>query len=395
MEKLEQGITSHQICQRCVMDTTDPDIYFDKTGVCNHCLGYDLAIAARVFSDSIGIQKLGALVEQIRREGRGKPYDCVIGVSGGLDSAYVAYLVKRLGLRPLAVHLDNGWNSELAVKNIERVLRKLKIDLHTHVIDWKEFRDLQLSFLKASTPDCEIPTDHAIFSSMRHSAARIGVKYIISGCNVRTESHLPRAWSQGHLDWGYILKVHRQFGSQPLKTFPRMNFFLYHRYRFTQQWIDALNYVDYNKKEAKELLEKELGWCDYGEKHFESIYTRFFMGYILPKKFGYDMRRVHYSSLICSDQMSREEALRKLTGEPYPHEQQEQDKKYVIKKLGLASEEFDEIMSSPPKKYSDYSLYGKLLRSGTYQTLKRVYKWSRKRIQSKSQQHSMKMEYAS
>jgi len=386
MEKFERGLDLNQICRRCVMNTTDPGIYFDKNGVCNHCHEYDLAVAARIFPEKIAKQKLGALVKQIKSDGRNKSYDCVIGVSGGIDSTYVAYLVRQLGLRPLAVHLDNGWNSELAVKNIERVLRKLKIDLHTHVINWKEFRDLQLSFLKASTPDSEIPTDHAIVSLMWHSAARIGVKYIISGCNVRTESHLPQAWSQGHLDWGYILKVHQQFGRRPLTTFPHTNFFSCHRYRFTRQWIDVLNYVDYNKKEAKELMAKELGWCDYGEKHFESIYTKFFMGYILPNKFGFDMRRVHYSSLICSGQLLREEALEKLSEELYPYEQLEQDKKYVIKKLGLTLEKFDEIMNLPPKKCSDYSSYGRLLESRQYRILRTVYKWARKQVQPNNTQ---------
>jgi N-acetyl sugar amidotransferase len=202
------------------MDTTDPDIVFDATGICNHCHAYDELVAKNVFTGEEGRRKLDDIVTKIKRNGAKKEYDCVIGVSGGVDSTYVAYKVKELGLHPLAVHLDNGWDSELAVKNIENALSKLDIDLYTHVIDWEEFKDLQLSFLKASTPDSEIPSDHAIISLMRQVAKRIGVKYIIAGHNIKTELHLPSAWSQGHQDWRYIKDIQKKHGKLKLRTFP-------------------------------------------------------------------------------------------------------------------------------------------------------------------------------
>lgn len=362
-----------RLCARCVMDTTDPDIHFDAGGICNHCHAYDAAVASRVFTGDRAKQSLEELVERIRKHGAGRSYDCVIGVSGGVDSTYVAYEVKRLGLRPLAVHLDNGWDSELAVKNIENVLKHLEIDLHTRVLDWEEFKDLQLSFLEASTPDSEIPTDHAIIAELYQTAARIGVKYILSGVNVRTESHLPSAWSQGHLDWRYIRSVHRRFGTQPLASFPHLSLFDFYRYRFSYHWIDILNYLDYNKSQAKQLLERELGWRDYGGKHHESIYTRFYQGYILPRKFGYDKRRVHLSSLICSGEITKDTALAVLKEEPYPIEQQQSDLEYVSKKLGLTREQFDQIMQLPPKAFWDYPSYAHWRKSGAYRFARAAY----------------------
>jgi len=347
----------YQMCNRCVMDTTDPDIQFDSRGICNHCRQYDNAIKKFVFDGREGKEKLSLIVNEIKRSARGNEYDCVIGVSGGVDSSFVAYKVKELGLHPLAVHLDNGWDSELAVKNIELFLKKLNIDLYTHVIDWEEFKDLQLSFLYASTPDSEIPSDHAINAILHRIAHEKKIKYIIYGCNIRTESHLPKAWSQGHLDWKYIKTVHKKFGHLPLKTFPHMNLLALSWYSVTQKTFNVLNYLEYSKKDAIKILENEVGWKYYGGKHFESIYTRFYQGYILPKKFGYDKRRTHLSSLICSGEISRQEALEELKREPYPQELQNQDKEYVIKKFGLSEEEFGRIMNLPIKKFEDFSSY--------------------------------------
>ncbi|MRR37903.1 N-acetyl sugar amidotransferase, partial [bacterium] len=269
-------------CSRCVMDTTDPDIRFDDQGVCNHCHEYDEAIRLLILPPHEAEKKLNQIVEKIRKEGRRKKYDCVIGVSGGVDSSFIAYKVKELGLRPLAVHLDNGWDSELAVANIHKLLEILKIDLHTHVIDWEEFRDLQLSFLKASTPDSEIPSDHAIVAIMNKTASKIGVRYVITGHNIRTESHLPPAWSQGHFDWRYVRSVHKQFGTLPLKTFPHLDLVAYFRHIFILRWINLLNYLDYNKEDAMKMLQEKFCWKYYGGKHWESIYTRFYQAYILP-----------------------------------------------------------------------------------------------------------------
>jgi len=342
-----------QICTRCVMDTTDPDIRFDAQGVCHHCHNYDAM--ARNWDARNAAADLEKIVERIGRAGKGKPYDCIIGVSGGVDSTFVAYKVKQLGLRPLAVHLDNGWDSELAVKNIETVLRKLGIDLFTHVIDWEEFRDLQLAFLKASTPDSEIPTDHAIVALMYQMARKTGVPYVVAGYNFRTESHLPPAWSQGHFDWRYIRDVHRRFGTVKLRTFPYRRFISVVLDRWRIRQIDILNYMPYSKSDAMQFLQRELGWRYYGGKHYESIYTRFYQGYILPRKFGFDKRKTHLSSLVCSKEITREQALEELRKEPYDPELQAQDREYAIKKLGLSEAEFEAIMRAPRKRYQDYA----------------------------------------
>jgi N-acetyl sugar amidotransferase len=374
MSTTNQSETGRTICAKCVMDTTDPNIQFDEQGICNHCRKYDRVISESVFTGEDGRRKLDAIVENIKRESANKKYDCVIGVSGGVDSTYVAYKVKELGLRPLAVHLDNGWDSELAVKNIENTLNKLDIELYTYVIDWVEFKDIQLSFLKASTPDSEIPSDHAIFALVDQTAEKLGIKYTIWGHNHRTETHLPSAWSQGHRDWRYIKSVHHRFGTVPIRTFPHFTLRSYLRgYRKIKQ-LDILNYLDYVKKDAMEVLQKELDWKYYGGKHYESIYTRFYQGYILPKKFGYDKRKTHLSSLICSGEISRDEALSELANEPYPADLQEQDREYVIKKLGLTEEQFEEIMNLPKKSFWDYDSYAKLIQSKTYKGIHKVYR---------------------
>jgi N-acetyl sugar amidotransferase len=356
------------------MDTSDPDIEFDEDGICKHCRAYDKMVKNRVFTGAEGKRKLDEIVVKIKKEGVGKQYDCVIGVSGGVDSTFVAYKVKQLGLRPLAVHLDNGWDSELAVNNIHKTLKTLGIDLHTHVIDWEEFKDLQLAFLKASTPDSEIPSDHAIVSLLYQMAEKIGVKYIIIGRNVRTETHVAPAWSMGHFDWKYIENVDKQFGHVPLKTFPHRTRRQELYYREKQEWVNILDYVDYVKKDAIKILERELGWQYYGGKHFESIYTRFFQGYILPRKFGYDKRRGHLSSLICSGEMTREQALEELKQPPYPPEIQEEDREYVIKKFGITEEEFERIMNLPKKTIYDYPSYARDDRRLINRLLRRAYR---------------------
>jgi len=347
----------YQICNRCVMDTSDPDIQFDEQGICDHCRHYDEAVKRFVFDGKEGQKKLKCIINEIKGAGRGKEYDCIIGVSGGVDSSFVAYKVKELGLHPLAVHLDNGWDSELAVKNIELFLKKLDIDLYTHVIDWEEFKDLQLAFLNASTPDSEIPSDHAINAILYQVAENKKIKHIITGSNFRTESHLPKTWSQGHSDWKYIESIHNKYGHLPLTTFPHMNFFAYYKSFITYKTSYILNYLDYSKKAAIKVLEDELGWKYYGGKHYESIYTRFYQGYILPRKFGYDKRRMHLSSLICSGEITRSEAMDELKNEPYPQNLQKQDKEYVIKKLGLTEGEFERIMNLPKKSFKDFPSY--------------------------------------
>jgi len=347
---------SYQICTRCIMDTTDPDIVFDEHGVCQHCHRYDVELPKRVFHGDEGKNRLQKLVDTIQSTGRNKEYDCIIGVSGGVDSTYVAYLTKQLGLRPLAVHFDNGWNSELAVSNIEKTLEKLGIDLYTYVMDWPSFKNLQMSFLKASTPDGEIPTDHAINAILFHEASKRGIKYVISGMNFATESMSVPAWSYGHSDWKYIRSVHKQFGTSDLKKYPHFTFMDLFRWNVLQriQVVSVLNYVDYNKEQAMRLLQEELGWIYYGGKHYESVYTRFYQGYVLPKKFNIDKRKGHLSDLIRSGQISRDEALQKMDEPGYDDTLLRQDNMFVIKKFGVTEAEFEALLNTPPKTFGDY-----------------------------------------
>jgi N-acetyl sugar amidotransferase len=346
----------YQICSRCIMDTSDPDIVFDANGLCNHCRGWVARSEFYALPLEERTRRLETLVEEIKRRGHGKDYDCIIGVSGGVDSSFLAIKVKELGLRPLAIHVDNGWNSDKAVGNIKRILDPLHIDLSTLVLNWKEFRELQLAFLRASTPDSEIPSDHAIVAAFYDASSRHHVPYCINGINFRTEGIHVREWSQGHLDSRYIKSVYRQFTGKRLRHFPLipvttlvLNLVL-HRPRY----VFLLDYLDYDKQSAKRLLMERYGWEDYGGKHYESVYTRFYQGWILPHKFGYDKRRMHLSTLVCSGQMTRGEALSEMAIPAYPPDQVEPDKVFVAKKLGVSREEFDAIMAAPKKRYRDY-----------------------------------------
>jgi N-acetyl sugar amidotransferase len=362
-DKSELEFHAHRLCARCIMDTTDPDIAFDETGVCNHCHRYDRLSRERLFVGSKHEGKLEFVVSEIKASGRGNDYDCIIGVSGGVDSSYVAHLVKHLGLRPLAVHLDNGWDSELAVSNIKKILQRLGIDLYTYVIDWEEFKDLQLAFLKASTPDSEIPTDHAIMAILYRVAALKRVRYIILGTNVVSEAILPLKWGYGYSDLKYIKAIHRKFGTKQLRSFPRFSLLRLFYYMICRRIrvVSLLNYVSYDKKQAIETIQTSLGWINYGGKHHESIYTRFFQAYILPRKFSIDKRKAHYSNLVLSGQMKREEALSRL-GEPMaPATTLQQDRQYVIKKLGMSEPDFERIMHLAPKTFLDYPSHYALL----------------------------------
>lgn len=345
-----------RVCVRCIMDTSDPEIRFDERGVCNHCHAYDELASREVRTGPAGQEALLRMVDRIKARGRGKQYDCVMGVSGGVDSTYLAYIANQLGLRPLAIHMDNGWDSELAVSNIEKVLRTLSIDLYTEVLDWEEFRDLQLAFLKASVSDAEIPTDHAIGAAIYRVASQRGIRYVLSGENVATEGILPGSWTYGVGDWKYIHAVHQRFGTVPLRTFPHYSLadLLYYRAVKQIKSFRPLNFLPYVKSEVMRVLQDELGWKYYGGKHYESIYTRFFQGYILPRKFGIDKRKAHLSTLICSGQISRDTALTEMSCESYTRELQRQDYEYVTKKLSLRAEEFDAIMALPIRTHRDF-----------------------------------------
>lgn len=310
--------------------------------------------------------ELKAIVERIRISGQGRDYDCIMGLSGGVDSSFVAYKAKELGLRPLAVHFDSGWNSELAVSNIENIVKRLGIDLHTHVVDWEEMRDLQLSFFKASVANCDIPTDHAFPAVLYREAERNGIKYILSGTNYATEFILPTAWGHTSSDKRHLLDIQKKFGSLRLRSYPTIGFlaqYVYYPYIRGIKTVRLLDYIPYNKAEAKRIIIKELGWRDYGGKHHESIFTRFFQGYYLPRKFGYDKRRAHLSSLINSGQMKRDEAMRELAEPAYDPAQQLEDKNFVAKKLGLSADQLDQMFAQPNRKYSDFASNARLLRT--------------------------------
>jgi N-acetyl sugar amidotransferase len=338
------------------MDTTDPDITFDALGVCSHCHRFDTIAAKRLVPLSERPARLAALVEKIKRDGQGRDYDCIIGVSGGVDSTYTALLTRDLGLRPLAVHFDNGWNSELAVANIEKTLKALSIDLFTFVVDWPEFRDLQLSFLRASTPDGEVPTDHAIVALLYQQAAKHNVRYVLLGVNVNSEAIMPLKWGYGYSDFRYISAVHRKFGKIPLKTFPRYTLLQLFNYIFVRkiELVPILDYVDYRKEGAMQRIQTALGWLYYGGKHYESIYTRFFQSFVLVRKFNIDKRRAHYSNLVMSGQIDRAKAVSLMDEPVYTESGLKDDQVYAIKKLGLTNDEFSAIMALPTKTFYDY-----------------------------------------
>lgn len=369
----------YKICKNCIMDTSDPDIEFDSDGICNHCLSFEVEKEKRLFNENDRGEQLNNLIKKIKKAGKNKEYDCVIGVSGGVDSTYVAYLIKKLGLRPLAIHFDNGWNSELAVSNIEKTLNKLDIDLFTYVINWEEFKDLQISFLKASTPDGEIPSDHAINALLWKQAVKYNIKYIITGMNYATESMAVPKWSYGHSDWKYIRDVHKKFGTVKLKTYLHFSLWDLFNYNFIKgiRNVSILNYIDYNKEEVMNILQDELGWVYYGGKHYESIYTRFFQSYILPVKFNIDKRRGHLSDLIKVGQITREEALKEIENPICSESLQKEDKLFVLKKLGLTNSAFDEIINTEPKTFeyykNNYNLIKKVKRVVNFLRLKKIY----------------------
>ena len=340
------------------MDTTDPEITFDDLGNCNHC-NSALERAREIwFPDKNGEKLLNAIFERIKYEERDKEFDCIIGLSGGVDSSYLAYLTVNKGLRPLVVHVDCGWNSEQAVKNVENVVKKLNIELHTFVVNWEEMKDLQRSFFKASLPDQDIPQDHAIFAALYTFADKNNIKYIFNGGNFATESIMPDTWGYQAMDYRHIKSIHNNFGEKELKEFPHVTFFqrfIYFTLIKRMKFINPLNYINYRKDDAIETLKKELGWQYYGGKHYESRFTKFFQSYYLPLKFNFDKRRGHLSSLIISGQISRNEALNKMKEEIYSESEISYDLEFVAKKLDWSAQEFKSIINLPPNRHKDFA----------------------------------------
>lgn len=350
-------------CSKCIMDSfNDPDIKFDENGICNHCSQFDVAFN-KFPKGSEKKLALESMIDKIKKNGLNKKYDCLLGVSGGVDSSYLAYLCKLYDLRPLIIHFDNGWNSELAANNIQHILSKLQFDFQTHVINWEEFKDLQLSYFKAGVVDLEFPTDHAIIASMFHIAKQHRIKYVLSGHNIVTEgTYLPKSWVHSKLDYINLKDIHSKYGKLKLNTYPYLSFLkkLYYNFIVKFEYVQLLNYVDYNKEVIKKKLVEELSWRDYGGKHFESIFTRFYQGYILPNKFQIDKRRFHYSCLIQSKQITKEDAIQALKKPIYNPEMLITDKEFVLKKLDFTNESFENYMKSPIKKHSDFKTEDKL-----------------------------------
>lgn len=351
------------VCTRCIMDDTVKGIVFDSDGVCTFCNIHD-ELEEKYPLNSESTLELQKLAEKIIYEGNGKKYDCIVGVSGGRDSTYTLYNAVKLGLRPLAVHFDNGWNSEIAVQNIKNACEILNIDLHTHVANWEEFKDLQRSFLFASVPDAEVPTDWIIFSVLFAEAVQYKVKYIVHGHSFRTEGTTPLSWT--YMDGRYVKDVQNKFGKSRQSSFPNMGIFKYIYYSVIKRirQIRLLYYIPYNEKEVMEMLENKLGWRNYGDKHHESKYTAFFQAYILTRKFGIDKRKLHYSAKVRNHQISRAEALKVIEKDPY--NSGSESMKYCLKKLDLNYEEFDQIMNSPVKSFRDYKSYFSIIKKLQY-----------------------------
>ena len=346
-----------RICSRCVMDTTVPDIVFLPDGRCSCCATYDSISLNDLRLDQYNQDSLIRYFDNIKKSRKNKDYDCIIGLSGGVDSSYVAYLaVKQFGLRPLAIHLDNGWNTELAVSNVEQVVNRLNIDLVTKVLDWSEFRDIQVSFLRSGISNIEIPTDHAIWATLVRAASKYRIPCILSGNNVVTESLMPESWLYGSKDFALIKSVHSTFGKLRLKSYPHLSIYDYVRFLIVERikWVPILNYINFDKTVAKNTLMFELGWRDYGGKHYESIFTRFFHSCFLPERFGFDLRKSYLSALVCSGQISRDQALAELSTPPLSPASIQQDLQYVLDKLGISHDEYAEVLSQETRTFLDY-----------------------------------------
>lgn len=353
---MNQSNTSQRICTRCVMDTTDPCITFDEQGVCNHCRHFEQVTVRNWHPGPEGRLMLEKIVASVREEGKGRDYDCILGLSGGVDSSYLALKVKELGLRPLVMHVDAGWNSELAVSNIEVIVKHCGFELHTHVMDWDEMRDLQLAYLRAGVANQDVPQDHAFFANLYQYATRNGLRTVLSGGNTATESIFPDAWLSTAMDAINLRAIHRRFGSIPLSHYKTISFWQYYFWFPVvrrMRVLRPLNYMPYTKYLAIAELQK-VGWREYRGKHGESIFTRFFQNCYLPEKFGYDKRKPHLSSLIVSGQITREAALTELAEPLQTPAEREADIIYFCKKLGIATSEFESIMAQPGHHYSDF-----------------------------------------
>ncbi|MCX5705956.1 MAG: N-acetyl sugar amidotransferase [Candidatus Omnitrophica bacterium] len=360
----------YQICSNCIMDTTDPDITFDERGWCDYCRNYYASILPNWHPNEQGEKMLAPIIDKIKKDGRDRDHDCLMGISGGVDSSYVAYLAKeKFGLRPLMFHVDTGWNTDVSVNNVNRIIDGLKLDLHTEVVDWLEMKDLQVAMLKSQLPYQDLPQDLAIFSALYNFAAKHNYKYIVTGANYSTECvRGPLEWTYYLTDMRHVRDIHRRFGQRPLKTFPTADIFkykLYYRYIKGIRVVKPLDYLPYIKEQAIKELVDRFGWQRYESKHHESRFTRFYEGYWLPAKFGYDKRRTYLSSLVLTKQMTREEAHKRIAKLELDEQTISQEFEYVAKKLDLTVPELRELFKGENKTYRDYKNNIGLINLGT------------------------------
>ncbi|NNT94907.1 N-acetyl sugar amidotransferase [Stutzerimonas nitrititolerans] len=351
---------SYQICKVCIMDATDPRIQFDGQGVCDYCNNFRSEISPNWHPDKRGAAELAALAAKIRKQGEGKDFDCIIGLSGGLDSSYAAYVAKeKMGLRPLLFHVDAGWNTDQAVGNIEKLVDGLGLDLYTEVINWEEMKDLQVAFLRSQIADQDLPQDAAFFSALYKFARQHKIKYVLTGANYSTECcREPEEWG-GYpgIDKTLFADIHKQFGKRPLKTFPLVDIITYkilYQRVLGMEIIKPLNLVPYVKKDAEAELERRFGWQKFKHKHHESRFTRFYEDYWMPRKFGYEKRRAHFSSLIMTGQMTRDEALERIAQPEMDEQFLKTEFEFVANKLGLSVDELQAIFEGENKTYNDY-----------------------------------------
>ncbi len=347
------------------MDTTDSKITFNDKGVCDHCTEFYNNTLPNWDTSNKGKAELEKMITKIRKEGKNKDFDCILGMSGGADSSYLLHLaVKEFGLKPLVFHVDGGWNSELAVNNINVMIDKLNLDLMTEVINWEEMKDFQLTYFKSGLPNIDIPQDHAFVSTLYNFCEKYNIKYILNGFNLSTECvRNPMEWIYYGTDMSQINDLRKRFASIPWNTYPFSSVLkhkVYLRYIKKVQVLKPLNYVPYIKSEAMKFLEKEYDWKPYPQKHFESRFTKFYEGYWLPKKFGYDTRKVQFSSLILTNQMKRDEALKILESPAIPEEDAEKDFQYIATKLGISNKQLKEYFDAPNKTYKNYKNQEKL-----------------------------------
>jgi N-acetyl sugar amidotransferase len=364
-------MSDSQQCLRCVMDTTDPEITFDEHGICSHCHQFDSVTRKNWFPDEEGQRRLFAILEQIKREGAGQQYDCIVGLSGGVDSSYLALKAREWNLRPLVMHVDAGWNSELSVSNIEKIIQFCGYDLQTHVVDWEEMRDLQLAYLRSGVANQDVPQDHIFFASLYHFATKHGIRYILSGGNIATEGVFASAWQGSAMDSINLKAIHAKYGDRPrlvnYKTISFLEAYIWYPFVKKMKTVRPLNYMRYDKESAIRELQSTIGYRDYGRKHGESFFTKLFQNYYLPTKFGYDKRKLHFSSMIVSGQMSRERAIALLDAPLYDPLELDSDITYFCKKMRITRAQFDEFMNAPRHHHSDFPSW-----QGRYAMLKRV-----------------------